>query len=395
MTLKPLLFCAVVCGALLSPVHAQTTPNTAQKSGYELLVKAGTLLLPGPNGGADSIEPSPSPIENLRRERLAVARNAPALALVREAIRAGVSIPTPNSDTLPFSFYARNRELARQFSQESDVRFADGDFVGALNSKLDAMELGAVVGRGSLISGFPGTAIEAIAISSRKLDPAHIDLIVPHLDAKECREAAARLERIEGRRATAEQILRDEEKSTLALETTELTSFQAEKNPKPDDKGEFPTAEDIAQLKALTPEKLAQDNARFFDALAADASLPYSTTPPKLPPANELNPWTRGKYLWANDPNIRLSFARPVAQNRLLRAALELRAQKLERGAYPNTFQTPIDPFSPASQPLVYRRTATGYLLYSVGPDGVDNGGKAVRGRLQPTSRGDLVQTPF
>ena len=33
----------------------------------------------------------------------------------------------------------------------------------------------------------------------------------------------------------------------------------------------------------------------------------------------------------------------------------------------------PIDPFS--NQPLVYRRSDTGYLLYSVGPDGEDNGG--------------------
>jgi len=402
MNLKPLLFCAVLSGALLSPVHAQTStnPNQSAKSGYELLVKAGKLLLPGPNGGADSIEPSISPTENLSREYSAVERNTPALALVREAIAIQKPIgplpaPTDIRDRDGFEFNARMREFARQFCQESDVRFADGDFVGALNSKLDTMELGALVGRGSLIGGLVGNAIEAIGITDGKLQTAHIDLIVPHLDAKECRDAAARLERIEARRETLEQILRDEQKSNLAFERPLLPSIQAEKDSEISEGIKRLTKQDIAQLKALTPEKLAQDNALFFDALAADASLPYSNIPPKLPPDNELNPFTRSNSLWAKGGGYRFNFARPIAQNRLLRVALELRAQKLEHGAYPDTFQTPLDPFSPASQPLIYRRTATDYLLYSVGPDGVDDGGKVISGKLQSTSRGDLVQTPF
>jgi hypothetical protein len=36
----------------------------------------------------------------------------------------------------------------------------------------------------------------------------------------------------------------------------------------------------------------------------------------------------------------------------------------------------PSDPFS--SHPLVYRPTATNWLLYSVGPDLVDDGGKPI-----------------
>ena len=36
----------------------------------------------------------------------------------------------------------------------------------------------------------------------------------------------------------------------------------------------------------------------------------------------------------------------------------------------------PIDPYS--GRPLVYRRTGDGYLLYSVGLDGVDDGGQRV-----------------
>jgi len=37
----------------------------------------------------------------------------------------------------------------------------------------------------------------------------------------------------------------------------------------------------------------------------------------------------------------------------------------------------PNDPFV-EKKPLIYKKTAKGYLLYSVGPDGVDDGGKPV-----------------
>jgi hypothetical protein len=37
----------------------------------------------------------------------------------------------------------------------------------------------------------------------------------------------------------------------------------------------------------------------------------------------------------------------------------------------------PIDPYS--GVPLVYRPTSSGHQLYSVGPDGVDDGGRPMR----------------
>ena len=46
------------------------------------------------------------------------------------------------------------------------------------------------------------------------------------------------------------------------------------------------------------------------------------------------------------------------------------------------------DPFAPA--PLVYRRTDKGALLYSVGPDGMDDGGTDTA-HVTSASKGDLV----
>jgi hypothetical protein len=61
-----------------------------------------------------------------------------------------------------------------------------------------------------------------------------------------------------------------------------------------------------------------------------------------------------------------------------------LRAYRLEHGVFPaslNALALPqgrdIDPFGKGA-PLKYRKSGGSYVLYSVGPDGKDDGGKAI-----------------
>jgi hypothetical protein len=72
-----------------------------------------------------------------------------------------------------------------------------------------------------------------------------------------------------------------------------------------------------------------------------------------------------------------------MAHERLLIAELALRGYQAEQGHPPARLDelagkyftlVPQDPFG--IQPMVYRPQGTHWLLYSVGPDGVDNGGK-------------------
>ena len=65
---------------------------------------------------------------------------------------------------------------------------------------------------------------------------------------------------------------------------------------------------------------------------------------------------------------------------------LALRAHQLERGAPPPNLQTlvpdyikavPIDPFGKGA-PLRYKTDGKTYVLWSIGPDGIDNGGTPV-----------------
>lgn len=88
----------------------------------------------------------------------------------------------------------------------------------------------------------------------------------------------------------------------------------------------------------------------------------------------------------------------------LLAAQLALRAHQLENNAYPKTLadlvpnylpHVPADPCSDSGEPIIYRRSADGYQLYSHGYDGDDDGGKPCTtanewGTIDWTTDGDL-----
>jgi hypothetical protein len=79
---------------------------------------------------------------------------------------------------------------------------------------------------------------------------------------------------------------------------------------------------------------------------------------------------------------------------RLLTVELALRCHRSEKGHGPAQLEqlipaylsrVPLDPFS--GRGLIYRASGTNWLLYSVGPDGVDDGGKPANA----SRKGDLL----
>lgn len=422
MFLKTFFLSAVLSGALLVPAHAQapvavqTAPAPQPvRSGYELLVEAQTKLLPGPNGGASSPDANLSPEENLKRERLAVARNAPALALVRQALQQQIDFPRSQGrfESPTFKIGASLRELARQLSQEADVRFADGDYAGALNSKLDTMEMGVAFGRGAVLPMLVGAAIESIGSSAGSNRSTGFETIAAHLDATQCRTAAARIEQIERRRPTFAQVVQADREEALALNVSSLADVQAAlRKPDPANKSDY-SRKDVEAIEKLSPQTLETNINRAFALVLPNANSPYAQAKPvTLPP--DLDPISTMTVSVIQGPSLRFLREMRVVRNRLLECALELRAQKSQSGAYPATFSALPDPFSPELSPLVYGKTPTGYSLYSVGPDGRDDGAKApvalrryfdvesgesktqkIRNRVVFESRGDIIQKPF
>jgi hypothetical protein len=112
-----------------------------------------------------------------------------------------------------------------------------------------------------------------------------------------------------------------------------------------------------------------------------------------------LNPirWVTGTWqIWSAGKLSEQKHNRLVARLRLLTAGLALRCYQTEQGRAPSQLEqlvpshlrrVPLDPFS--GRPLIYRISGTNWLLYSVGPDGVDDGGRPA-GR-STSSKGDLL----
>lgn len=405
MLSKILVASALSSGALLVPAHAQTpvapqnAPRQSVKSGYELLAEAGAKILPD-----YSVYEKMPAAEKLQKQRLIVARNAPALQLLREALQKPIAVPlSTNIAEIPaLRVGARVRELARQLDLESDVRFADGDFAGAINSKLDSVELGIAFENGPVLASLVGIAMEAIGRRN-------IEKSAARLNPEQLHAAATRLVALEARRPAFAAVLQREllEKQSYYPAMLAATLKTVRGNPAAPQDDTF-SAADYLVLEKLSPQTLTSNLARAYSPRIANARLPFASASDSAIPA-DLDPLSRLSILALPVREQRFPLERSVAQNRLLIAALELRALKLESGSYPTQFNAPLDPFSPDAKPLVYKKTATGFLLYSVGPDGKDDsageiqtvetgedtGAKTVTARLAPNSTGDIVQNPF
>lgn len=84
-----------------------------------------------------------------------------------------------------------------------------------------------------------------------------------------------------------------------------------------------------------------------------------------------------------------------IAEVRQLQIVLALKAQKHSLGSYPGKLSGVIwsppteDPFS--GKPFVYRRQGQGFLLYGIGPNLKDDGGKEPSKRSKLDEEGDMV----
>jgi len=133
------------------------------------------------------------------------------------------------------------------------------------------------------------------------------------------------------------------------------------------------------KLAPVVRQELIDDHLRWMDAQISAARGPYGTKPIRTP----MNATTG---MFVGDTALPVAdHAANVAQDRMLATAYALRAYHLDHGAYPGRLdaltpvylkQVPLDPFTTRAT-LRYRTTAKGYLLYSIGPDGIDDGGKS------------------
>lgn len=377
------LFAYFAWANVLPPLEAdhRVYPNP---NGYEACAAAVSGLPGLPSTGA----PWTSAPAALRRDLEPVQ---PRLAALSAAVRLPYLAPPRNSDN--FSGLARYREACRQLSAQARLELVDGHPGAAIQRALDAVELGAKMGRGgSLIDSLVGIACAAIGQNAA-------ERCISRLSATEARAAGQRLDGILAQLPEPVEVMREERRQSLwwarsvfAGRTPIVTS--------PASLGDPTNWVDDLWARGLLlvyPKSWGYAQVdRYWRAVETELRKPYAArTPPKASPP-EWDPVLGGSSMELS--TMQVPFARGRAYLRLLRVELALREYRVQAGAFPDSLQqlvpahlaqVPQDPFN--DQDLKYRRRGVSYLLYSVGPDLKDNAGTPIAWAAGPTAPGDLV----
>jgi hypothetical protein len=251
--------------------------------------------------------------------RALVETNSEPLRLVRLGLTRGSAVPT-DAAIANFGTISRDlislKTLAKLLSAEGHLRELEDQPGEAAQSYTDAIHLGSAMSHGGfMMNRLVGIACEGVgSIPLVKL--------VPKLNCDQIRPLIPGLEQIATNGVAWDEVLRNENRFVRAQ------------------MGKYPN-----------PIKLLWD-------------------------------------LWQSRTVRRASKERhevAAAHLRLLTTELALRCFRTEQGQAPRTLdqlvlkfltRVPLDPFS--DHPLIYRPQGTNWLLYSVGPDRVDDGGKPI-----------------
>jgi hypothetical protein len=328
-----------------------------------------------------------------------VAQDAPGLAEVRKGFAHAYMNPNVRSFTTLLPELAEFRELARAFALSSAVKAERGDNAGAAKDALDCLRFGVDIPKGgTIIHSLVGIAIEAIG-------RAQLWKVVRKLSPAEARSALARLEEIEARRVSLTEMLTEEKWVGLAsvLEIMKgpggVTAFVNQSQSSFGNSGNS-SGTTIDAFRAVMAasffdkRKAVENYVAYQDANIARMAQPYAPNRPKIPvPDDPLNQFVALDTF----DSIQVKHLGTVMDTALLRVTLALSAYRRERGGYPATLTElvtakyltalPDDPFSPGNPPRYRLDSPTKYLLYSVGPDAKDDGGKPV---LNPRSVGNV-----
>ena len=286
--------------------------------------------LPNPNGYDDllragrAVTGKVDDINGLDHDglRALVTTNADALRLLRVGLTHHCAVPT-EAQIASFANISGDliglKSLAKVLLAEGRLAETENRPADAARSYVDAIRLGTEMSRGGLMMN------RLVGIACEGLGGAALVNLVPKLTCDQMRPVVAELDQIDGSTVTWREVLGNENRFVRAQ------------------MGNYP------------------------------------------------NPIRLGSDLWQARSMRKASEERhdlAAAHLRLLTVELALRCFRCDQGTSPGNLpkllpkylqRLPPDPFS--GNPLVYRLAGTNWLLYSLGPDRVDDGGKPV-GRI-------------
>lgn len=287
-------------------------------------LSAGTPL-PSPNGYDDFLKAAELLTGDVFNDstldsnslRALVSTNAESLRLVRLGLTRDCSLPTDTAITNFQSISSHRVKLhsvVMLLAQEARLAEMETRHADAAHSYLDVIRFGNETSRGGFINDrFLGISREGIGYTP-------LSKLIPKLSSDEVRPVVAALEKIDCAGVTWDEIRRNEKR---------FEGYQLSK--------------------------------RFY------------------PLAWPTKWWVKGREIRYYE----MMHTRVAALVRLLTAELAVRCYQSEQGRAPVDMEqlvpkylqrVPIDPFS--DKPVIYRPQGTNWVLYSVGEDRVDDGGK-------------------
>ncbi len=385
------------------------TPTPPANNAYNDFVRAGLMAKAISHQPPVSMMNPPEDRQGALAASTACARDAASILVVmRQGFGKPFLHPPLRSDSSDFSKeHGALRELARLISGVRDYYDLSGKPYLAVQAALDGEEMAAKLPRGG------GSLAQMVGSACQSISMSYFEDLVPRLRAGELDTMSARLQRIAAMRVLYLDILLEDANTHAAEEQERLRNWSAKSVVgRYKDLGDLIDAEDDmrsmfgqkvetpAAIKTLKIAPFALSNKAaalranfdYFHALATESGRPFTGKSGVLVPQNQYS-----SFFGMCGNEMRSSAVNTEVQLDLIRIEVALYRFKVRRGTFPVILaelqpqfiaSVPMDGFG--GKPFKYSARGRGFLLYSIGPDFVDNGGTPLR---WPTSQeaGDIV----
>ncbi len=373
---------------LIIPVNAMPTPNAFDTFNEAMAALMDSKKIDYASNATHSGKTPEDRAYTLKEREELVTENEPVLSIFREGMKQECMAPNIRSIFTLQPYLAKYRKLTRLLILDSHLRAEKGDWNGAVQRRLDAIEFGnKILTGGALMHSLVGSACESLG--QRGISP-----LFEMLSTAQAKSALTRLEKIDRETYPLSETLEEEKRSGQAQILEVYRKIRAYK--------------DIVELNNLSSGNPIDNNrkvleyvlmdkrgaiktyARYMDSIIAISKQPYSARSPlPIVPKDCVN------QLLDSDPS---TFSTSIyssksltTANKMLRLGLALKIYKDEHGKYPTSFselvpgiisKVPDDPFA-LTGTFKYRLEKDKYVLYSVGPDGIDDGGMPIDDKRQ------------
>jgi type II secretory pathway pseudopilin PulG len=367
--------------AMKTPVVAIPTPTLPNPNAFDFYVAAGNAVVNDKQIGYTFYK-KPMVVYTLAQKEVLVQQNLGVINTLHKGFAYPYVNPPARSFDVLFPYFAKFRSVARLLSLRGQVQSQRGDWSGATDSYLDAIRMGEDVPHGSILIG------ELVGIACQAIGRRPMWGVVEHLNAAQSRAAAARLQGIIERHFSYADTMQEEKWFGQAglLEVMSNTKKRNALFTPADTTGSTGTASvqsmTVLLYLAYNKSRIMNNYTNYMDANRKLVQQPYGLHLPPPPLPND--PFT--SVIVPAFTQARMKDVDSETQNGLLLLTLALHAYRLEHGRYPASLteltpaylkRLPDDPFA-VQGTFKYLAKGKNYVLYSVGPDGKDDGGTPI-----------------